>query len=190
VAVATIDDLDVLGVLGHPTRVALLEHLHDPASAASVARELGQPRQSVNYHLKELDRAGLVRVVGERRRGNFVETLYQAVARSFTVSPRIAWSHPDRVDALRRQHPLEALVQLGERLQVDAAALLDRAAFAGEEIASAAVTAEVRFASPEDRAAFMDAYLRSTRELLERFGGAEGAPFRAVLAVYPRGGER
>ena len=49
------------------------------------------------------------------------------------------------------------------------AVLLDRAAFDGEEIASAAVSAEVRFASEEERAEFLREYLQSTRELLERY---------------------
>ncbi|MPZ99281.1 MAG: helix-turn-helix domain-containing protein [Dehalococcoidia bacterium] len=178
-----------LQALSHPTRVAILEALRDPASAATVARAIGQPRQLVNYHLKELKRAGLVEPAGERRKGNFVEQLYRAVAQSFVVSPRVAWSDARRVEALRRQHTLATLVEQGERLQRDAAVLLDRAAFDGEEVASAAVTADVRFASEDDRAAFMDAYLRSLRDLLERHGSRDGEPYRVMLAVYPEGGE-
>jgi hypothetical protein len=139
----------------------------------------------VNYHLKELERVRLVERVEERRKGNFIETLYRSVARSFVVSPRVAWADPRRLEALQRQHSLGTLVGMGERLQQDAAVLLDRAAFDDETIASAGVTADVRFASEADRAAFMDGFLRSTRELLERFGSSEGDPFRAVFAVYP-----
>ena len=86
---------------------------------------------------------------------------------------------------MRGQHSLETLVELGERLQRDAAVLLDRAAFDGEQIASASVTADVRFASEADLAAFMDAYLRTLRELLEKYGAREGEPYRAAIAVYP-----
>lgn len=135
--------------------------------------------------MKALEEARLVERVGERRTGNFVETLYQAVARSFVVAPEVAWADPRRVDALRRQHSLETLVLLGERLQQDAALLLDRAAFDGEEIPSAAVTAEVRFASERERAAFMREYLRATSRLLERYGARAGDDYRVVLAVYP-----
>ena len=177
-----------LQALNHPTRIAILESLREPASAAAVAREINQPRQLVNYHLKELDRAGLVERVEERRRGNFIETLYRAVARSFVISPQVAWATPRRLEALQRQHALGTLVGLGEQLQRDAAGLLDRAAFDGEEIASAAVTADVRFESEEDRASFMDAYLRMTRELLERYGSKRGDRYRVMVAVYPGGG--
>jgi DNA-binding transcriptional ArsR family regulator len=183
--VRTLDDLDTLQVLGHPLRVQILEALREPGSAATVARRVGQPRQKVNYHLKELERAGLVQQTGERRAGNFIETLYQAVARNFIVSPEVAWSDPKRMQALRDQHSLGALVLLGERLQRDAVALLDRAAFAGEQIASASVAAEVRFESEENRAAFLEEYLQATAALLERYGTKEGTPYRVVLAAYP-----
>ena len=185
-SIRSLSDPEQLQALSHSTRVAILEVLRKPMSAASVARELGQPRQRINYHLKELARVGLVEAVEERRKGNFIETLYRSVARSFVVSPQVAWSNPRRLEALRRQHSLGTLVEMGERLQADAAVLLDRAAYDGEEIASAGVTAEARFATEADRAAFLDAFLRSTRELLEEHGSKDGEPFRAVFAVYPR----
>lgn len=184
-AVHSVEDLGGLQALAHPLRVQILEALRVPAAAATVARSLGQPRQKVNYHLKELERAGLVRRVGERRSGNFVETLYEAVARAFVVSPRVAWGDQRRGETLRQQLSLESIVLLGERLQRDAAALLDRAAFDGEQIASASVATEVRFASEEERATFLKEYLGAIGPLLRRLGSRGGAPYRVVLAAYP-----
>ena len=186
VSVLAIRDSAGLQALCHPTRVRMLEALREPASAAGVARQLGQPRQRVNYHLKALEDAGLVVPVGSRRQGNFVETLYRSRARSFVIAPEVAWSDPRRLEVLRSQHSLETLVALGERLQMDAVELLDRAAFDGEEIASAAVSAEARFASAEDRAAFMRDYLESTKRLLEQYGAKRGAAYRVVLAAHPQ----
>jgi hypothetical protein len=80
---------------------------------------------------------------------------------------------------------LENLVQLGERLQRDAAALLDRAAFDGRQVASAAVEAEVRFASEADRTQFLSAFLQAVGPLLKQHGVASGASCRLVLAIYP-----
>ncbi len=178
-------DAERLGALAHPMRIQILEALREPASAATVARRIGQPRQKVNYHLKELEQAGLVNPVGERRVGNFVESLYRAVARTFLVSPEVAWADGRRSETLRSQHSLGTLVLLGERLQRDAAVLLDRAAFEGEEIASASVVAEARFASEEEREAFLKEYVRATADLLERYGNRTGAAYRVVLAAYP-----
>ncbi|HEY5626216.1 MAG TPA: helix-turn-helix domain-containing protein [Dehalococcoidia bacterium] len=184
--VQVLEGPEALQVLGNPLRVQILEALREPSSAAAVARQIGQPRQKVNYHLKELEGAGLIRHVRERRVGNFVESLFQAVARSFLVSSEVAWSDPRRLEALTRQHSLQTLFVLGERLQRDAAVLVDRAAFGGEEIASASVTAEVGFADEAEREAFLDDYLKATTELLDRYGKKGGDQYRVILAAYPK----
>ena len=63
--------------------------------------------------------------------------------------------------------------------------LLDRAAFDAEEIASAAVEADVRFASEADRASFLKDYLAAIGPLLSRYGTKAGSPYRVALAVFP-----
>lgn len=183
--VATVGRLDVLQALAHPTRVRVLEQLREPTSAVAVARRLDQPRQRVHYHLKELEKVGLVRVVGERRSGNFVETLYEAAARSFVISPRLVWSDPQRVQAMRDQLSLEQLVTVGEEIQRAAAALLDRAAFDGEQIASVSVSAGLRFESEQQRSEFLKAYLKAVGPLLKAYETADGQPYRVVLVAYP-----
>jgi DNA-binding transcriptional ArsR family regulator len=182
--VLTIDDPEALQALSHPLRVRILDALRQPDSAAAVARRLGEARQKVNYHLKEMEHHGLVVASGERRTGNFVESLYQAAARTLVVLPRAAWGDPRRLAAMADQVSLENLVALGERLARDAAVLLDRAAFDGEEIASAAVEAEVQFASEADRAAFLEAYLAAVGPLLRRYGSKAGSRYRVALAAY------
>ena len=70
-------------------------------------------------------------------------------------------------------------------LQRDAAALLDRAAFDGEEIPSAAVVAQACFADEEARAEFLRAYVDSTSKLLDQYGSRTGTAYRIALAAYP-----
>jgi DNA-binding transcriptional ArsR family regulator len=185
--VAVLDDPDQVAALAHPLRVAVLEALRAPDSAAGVARTVGETRQKVNHHVRALLDVGLVRSVGERRNGNFVEQLYEAVASTFLVSPRLACHGGPRTEALRSQLPLEQLVQLGERLQRDAVELLDRAAFDGEEIPSLSLEASVRFPDAEARAVFLREYLALVTPLLKRHGGRKGDPFHVALAVYPEG---
>jgi len=184
--VALVDTPEALQALAHPVRVRILDALRAPASAAAVARVVGQPRQNVTYHLKELERAGLVRRAGRRTNGNFVETLFESTAGTFVVSPRAAWGDERRVQAMADQASLENLVLLGERLQRDATALLDRAAFDGEEIASAALTADVHFADEQDRKAFLEEYLKNLGPLLRKYARRKGAPYHVALAVYPK----
>lgn len=183
--VRTLSDPAAIHAMAQPVRLAVLEALREPDSAAGVARILGQSRQRVNYHLGKLAGAGLVEHAGERRRGNFVEQLYQTVARRFVISPAFAWSGDRLSDTLRDQASLARLVDLGERLQRDGAELLDRAAYRGEQIPSAAVEAEVGFASASERAEFMREYLAAMAPLLRKYGSPGGDRFRVALAVYP-----
>ncbi|HTN78132.1 MAG TPA: helix-turn-helix domain-containing protein [Acidimicrobiales bacterium] len=183
--IGVVEEVQEVQALTHPVRIAALAALRTPESAAGVARAIGQSRQLVNYHLKELERAGLIVATGERRKGNFVEQLYQAVAGTFVVSPRLAWGGADRDRAIRDQASLERLIALGERLQRDASALLDRAAFDGEQIATATVEAEVSFADEAARSAFMTEYLAVLGPLLKKHGANRGLRHRVAMAVYP-----
>jgi DNA-binding transcriptional ArsR family regulator len=182
-----LDDIASVVALMHPVRLRVLEALRAPDSAAGLARTTGESRQNVNYHLNALERGGLVRAVGERRKGNMVERLYEAVAGSFVVSPHIAWGGGRRAAALRDQISLAALVELGRRLQRDAGVLLDRAAFDGDEITSASIAADVTFADAQVRSAFMEEYLSTLGRLLKKYGADQGSgqAFRVVFAAYP-----
>jgi DNA-binding transcriptional ArsR family regulator len=180
-----LDSPDSLVAIAHPARLRVLDALRAPDSAAGVARRLGEPRQRINHHVKELAKAGLLIAAGERRRGNFVEQLYRSAAGTFVLSPRLAWGDADRRRALHDQVSLEHLVELGERIQRDAAELLDRAAFDGEQIASAAIEADVRFTDARARSAFLDEYLRLVQDLVDRHAGASGDRFCVRLAIHP-----
>jgi hypothetical protein len=184
--VLTLDDPDAIAAATHPVRAALLAAMREPTSAAAAARVTGQSRQNAAYHVRELAKVGLLRHAGERQNGNFVEQLYVAAAPTMVISPRSTWGDDRRrPDAMAGQLSLGRLVEDGEQLQRDAAALLDRAAFDGEEIASASVTAEVRFATEADRAAFLHEYVEAVADLTRCHGARDGEPYRVVLAAYP-----
>src|SRR5918999_1993701 len=79
-----------------PVRARLLAELAEPASATELAAKLGLPRQKVNYHLKTLERHGLVDLVEERRKGNVTERVMRAAAASYVISPAaLAAVQPD-----------------------------------------------------------------------------------------------
>lgn len=184
-AVHTIESAESLQAIANPIRIKVLESLREPASAAAVARELGQPRQKVNYHLKELQRVGLIEHAGERRKGNFLEQLYRSVARRFVISPVVTWDKEALAEAVRDQVALSSLLDLGDRIQRDAAALLDEAALTGTRIPSTSMEAEIRFADESSRNAFMREYLSALTTLLDKFGDKRGEPFRVAIGVYP-----
>ena len=97
----------------------------------------------------------------------------------------MSWAAPRRFEALAEQHALRTLVDLGERVHRDAAALLDRAAFDGEIVASAAVEAELRFANEAERSEFMKEYLSAVGPLLRKYGKRRGERYRVAIAAYP-----
>ena len=57
-----IDDPASASVALDPVRSRLLSELRTPASAATLAGRMGLPRQKVNYHLRTLEKHGLVRM--------------------------------------------------------------------------------------------------------------------------------
>ena len=70
-----------------PVRTRLLAALAEPASATMLASRVGLPRQLVNYHLRTLERHGLVELQEERRKGNVMERVMRASACSYVISP-------------------------------------------------------------------------------------------------------
>src|SRR4030095_15847470 len=61
--------------------------LAEPGSASTLAARVGLTRQKANYHLRALERHGLVELVEERRKGNCTERVLQATAASYVISP-------------------------------------------------------------------------------------------------------
>jgi DNA-binding transcriptional ArsR family regulator len=88
-AVALLDRPDRLRVALSPIRRQLLERLREPASATELAAEMSAGRQRLNYHLRELEKAGLVHLVEERQRRGCVERILAARADAFVVDPAV-----------------------------------------------------------------------------------------------------
>jgi DNA-binding transcriptional ArsR family regulator len=175
-----LDELDQAEALLKPQRVEVLRQLAEPRSCSEVAARLDQTPQRVYYHVKRLVEAGLASLVSERRVRGIHEGIYQATAHAYWLSPRLVGriGSPRPRDELSLGH----LVDVLEDVQSEVAALEQSVA----DPPSVGVSGEIRV-RPEDRVAFL-AELRSTlREVLTRYGGAEGDAFRLAVACYPKG---
>lgn len=184
-AIHTVHTPEAVQAITHPIRAQVLSVLREPATAAIVAREIGLPRQKVNYHVKALLNAGLVKHAGERRKGNFMEQLYQAVARRFVISPTAAWDRDKLTKTLREQTALANLSRIGESMQHDAAVLLDMAADQDVEVPSVAIETELSFADQADRGQFMQEYMAAIAPLMKKWSSPAGDAYRMTLAIYP-----
>ncbi|WP_084516545.1 ArsR/SmtB family transcription factor [Microtetraspora niveoalba] len=186
--VAVIEDPAAAEVSLDPVRARLLAELAEPRSATMLAARVGLPRQKVNYHLKALERHGLVELVEERRKGNVTERVLRATAASYVISPvALATVQPDPA---RSPDRLSArwLLALAARLVGDIGALITGATRARKRVATYALDGEVRFASAADRAAFAEELTAAVTALVSKYHDetAEGGrDHRLIVAVHP-----
>ena len=171
-----------------PIRSRLLAELASPGSASTLAVKIGLPRQQVNYHLRTLERHGLVELIEERRKGNMTERLLQATAASYVISPAaLAAVQPDPDRAPDRLSAFW-LLALSARLVRDVGTLLIGARKAGKRVATFALDGEIRFASAADRSAFAEELSHSVAALVAKYhdeAAAGGRRHRVVVAIHP-----
>lgn len=186
--VAVIEDAEAAEASLDPMRSRLLAELVEPGSATTLAAKVGLARQKVNYHLRTLEKHGLVELVEERKKGNVTERVMQAKAASFVISPlALAAVQPDPA---RSPDRLSArwLLALAAQLVRDVGALITGATEARKRVATFAIDGEVRFASAADRAAFAEELTQAVTTLVAKYHdeSAEGGrDHRLVLAVHP-----
>ncbi len=83
----SIGSFDVLSILGHPQRLAILQHLMaTPSTLSRIAKLMDTYPAQVRHHLKQLEDAGLVTLTSTRVVRGFVEKYYKATARAYYVN--------------------------------------------------------------------------------------------------------
>src|SRR5918911_2205705 len=153
--VETITDGSRAAVLvQHPLRPRILSLAREPASATQIAAVLGEARQKINYHVRQLHRAGLLKPAGRRKRRNMVEQRFVATARSYVLAPQLVG--PLAADAGQVADAVSAayLVALASQAQAELTSAVEAASAQGKRIATMSVNAEVRFESAEQREGF------------------------------------
>jgi DNA-binding transcriptional ArsR family regulator len=176
------------GVLLDETRLRLVRELAEPDSAAGVARRLNLPRQRVNYHLRELEKAGFLKLVEERRKGNCTERLVRATARSYLVSPGAMGPIEPDPASMRDRFSLPYLVGVAARMISDLATLKRRAAKTGRTVSTLTLQVDVRFASSADRDAFGEDVAGEIARLVREYhndSDPDGRVHRMMIGVYP-----
>jgi DNA-binding transcriptional ArsR family regulator len=195
IEVEVISDPAAAAIALDPIRSQLLAELAEPASAAALASRIGLARQKVNYHLRALEACNLVKVAEKRRWGGLTERLLVSSARSFVVSPEALG--PAAADPARSKDRLAAsyLIALGARIVREVGDLWRRARQADKHLATLSIDAEVRFASPADRAAFTRELTQAVATLVARYHNASASAGRShrlvvvshALPVAPQG---
>ncbi|MEZ4520688.1 MAG: helix-turn-helix domain-containing protein [Thermomicrobiales bacterium] len=181
-----IDDVERAGALLKPLRVELLRRMTEPRTCPELGEELGETPQKIYYHVKVLEKAGLVEKVAERRMGGINEGQYQASARSYWMSPQLVGQVGDAGTA-RDQLSLGYILGIAEQLQSDIGQLSRRV---GEDTPSLGLSAEIYLEDGQRRADFLNEVRDAVQGIAEKYGqvtGIECDPqsYRLMIACYP-----
>lgn len=183
--IVVLENADTVAAALSPLRRRMLALLETPHSATSLARELELPRQKVNYHVRELERLGLVRLVGERPRRGLTERFFQSVADRLLVDPLVLDQAPIPEGA--DQFAAEHLASTAARAVHDIGALMRAAAASDQGLATFTLDAELTFATPGDLRAFVadlgDLIVRYDRPTVP-----EGRRHRFIAMSHPTSG--
>lgn len=95
-----IQSADELRAIAHPLRVRILDCLiAQPLIVRDIGKLLRSSSTKLYYHVGELERAGLVRLVHTEVRSGIQLKYYRAVARYYHLSPAFLHGNRDEVDA-------------------------------------------------------------------------------------------
>ncbi len=175
-------------VLLRPLRIRILEALGEPNSASGLARRLGTSRQKINYHLRELEKKALVKLVEERRKGNCVERVVRATTRSYLLTAEALGNLAFDPEEAQDRFSATYLTVVAARAIRDLAALRNRAGKANKRLATFAMETEIRFASAGDRARFTEELANQVARLTAKYHddkSSGGRRFRYFFGAYP-----
>ena len=189
IAVDVIADPKRAQVMLHSARLELLENLGEPSSAAALARQLGLPRQRVNYHLRELEGQKLIELVEERRKGSCVERVYRRTGHSYAISTAALGRLGTMPDDIRDRFSSAYQIALASLAVRDLGQLQTGAQAAGKKLPTFAMEVEVRFASADQRNEFAEELAANVADLVRKYhddNARGGRKFRFYMGAYPR----
>ena len=173
-----------------PLRRELLERLHEPGSASSLAGQLAIPRQKLAYHLRVLEEAGLVKLVEERPRRGFIERVLVACADTFVLDPALVASTTEaRAGDVQDRHASEHLVRVAADLVREVARMREQADLEGKRLLTLTLEAELTFSTPGELDAFAEQLSEAVTALAKRYCASParkgGRRYRLVAAAHP-----
>lgn len=183
-----LESTDQAAVLMDPARLKILHALNEPDSAVGLSKRLGQSRQRLGYHLRELERVGLVRLVEERKRRNCTERVFQATARAYLISPEALEELGREPQVVRDRFSWAYLVNLTARALRELAVLRRRADQAGQRLATLALHTDVCVASPKELTEIADGLTTIVHALASTYhkrAAPGGRIFRVMIGAYP-----
>ena len=175
-------------VLLHPTRLAILEALEAPGSASSIAQHLKASRQRLNYHLRELEAAGLVQLAEERRRGSVCERIYRRRGDSYAISATALGTLGTSTDKVADRSSSAYQIAVASQAIAEIASLLRGAEAVGKRLPTLTLDGEIAFASPDARQQFAAELTEAVAELVRKHhtDTAGSRSYKLYVGAYPK----
>jgi DNA-binding transcriptional ArsR family regulator len=103
-----IETVEQLRAVADERRVRIVSQLAVKSmTVTQLAELLGEPPNKVHYHVRELERVGMLKQVETREKGGILEKYYRAIAKSINASQKLLGGMP----------PDEAIVMFNDLLQ-------------------------------------------------------------------------
>jgi DNA-binding transcriptional ArsR family regulator len=191
---AVVNQHDAASALLNPLRRSILAALAAPGSASTVAEAIGTPRQLVNYHLRVLERAGLVEEVAQRLRRGLTERIVRATAALFLVSPDALALLGGSTEVVSDRFSATYQVAVAARTIREVAALASLARKAGKPLTTLSLDTEVCFETPAAREAFGNELVATINALVAKYhrgskssraAGPTGRTYRLFAGAHP-----
>jgi len=152
------------------------------------------PRQRVNYHVRELARAGFLRRAERRRKRNMFEQRYVAGAAGYLLSPELLGAVGADWRAIPDTASAEYLLALVSQVQSDLMRAWKWASERTGGLPTISLKTQFRFENQRGRERFAQALRDAIVEVVTRHTKAyqradgepgPGSPYRLVIGSYP-----
>ncbi len=185
-----IDSVEQAKSLLKPQRIELLKAMGEARTCPELADQFGRSPQQIYYHIKALEKAGMVEKVSERRVRGTVEGHYQASARTYWLAPQLIGEVGSERQA-KDQMSLRFLMSLAQEIHEDVGRLGHDSAI-GKDVPSMGLSANIYLPDGSRRAAFLQEVQETFQRLAEKYGlpdrdnhAQDGVEFRLMLTCYP-----
>ena len=155
---------------------------------------LGEPRQRLNYHVRQLARYGFLRLDSRRRKRNMEERRYVATARAYVLGPQLLGPLAATPETATDIFSANYLLALAVQAQRELSQVSEAAAAAGVRVRTLSLNTALRFETAEQRASFAQAVTAAVAHAIAQHSSpfadaagnpGAGQPFRLVLGCYP-----
>ena len=184
-----VQDSQSASSLMNPIRKKMLDLLKTPNSSSGLARELGIPRQKVNYHMRELEKSQLIELVEENKKGNCIERIMKTTARHYLINLDPLGNLIGKASEIQDKFSSAYLIAVASETIQETALLQQKAEEAKKKLPTLTLQTEIRFSNPEKRKQFTDELQNAIMDLTKKYHddlSPQGRSFKLNLSAYPK----